>query len=114
MDARDPVIDFATLTNDARQAQAKGDWGEALRCWQAALERFPNRPAAYAGAEEAFRALGQMEKAEAVLGEGMKRFPNNIGIAVSHAQAAQRRGDWAAALSRWQALRRDFPDRPLI
>jgi predicted Zn-dependent protease len=57
-------------------------------------------------------SMGQVEEAEAALGELVAAFPANVMIAELHATAAGRRGDHRAAAARWEMMATRFPGRP--
>lgn len=100
-----PVLEYA------RTAHLAGDWTAAVERWAAVRQRDPNDPAGYVAGAMALGEIGQADQAEAVIAEALIRFPNDPEAAVQHAWLANRRGGWAAAVERWQALRQRFPDQ---
>jgi len=94
-------------------AQRAQDRPEALLRAEEMRKRFPDAPISHAIRAEALRDLGELEDADAGLGPAVARFPGDEWLLVGHAQLAELRGDWLAALARWEALRAVFPDHPL-
>lgn len=98
------------LTASAWVATTRQDWDEALRRWQVARERFPDRPDVYIWGGLALRQARRFDEAEVVSSEAVARFPDNVDGLIQHAWSATERGDWDAALLRWQAVRERRPD----
>ena len=71
-----------------------------------------DEPAGYAAGSEAALKLGQMAEAEAILVEGVERFPGDVGLAGQFANMAAHRREWGEALTRWSQFRMRFPDHP--
>jgi tetratricopeptide (TPR) repeat protein len=94
----------------ARLAQTRRAWLDALDRWQLCRQRLPDDPVGYSGAGEAYRVLGRFDDAEAVLVEGTRKSPAHPGILGTLARVAHDRHDWPAALDRWTAYLRLFPD----
>lgn len=110
----DAPINPAEAMEKARAAEAQGNWIEALRLWGVVYEREPHRPAAILGLVQSLVALGRLEEADMALDEGVRRFPNNVRIAVDHAELALSRGESELAAQRWHGVRSRFSDRPNI
>ena len=100
------------MADDARLATQRRDWFEAWRRWEAVLTRYPQHAPAFVASAHALRNLGRYDEAEVTLGEGVERFPDDEQIAMARGWLANARHDWPAALSRWEAVRRRFPDNP--
>lgn len=92
----------------ARIARDRGDLGEAVTRYLAALERFPNEDAAAKGAVDAMLAQGLTAEAEAMLRQQMKALPRAHALAILYARLAQDRGDLAEAAERWAYVREQF------
>lgn len=94
----------------ARSAHLAGNWTEAADRWAALRRSHPDEPAGYVAGGEALFEAGGLDAAEAVLADGMIRFPEAPEPAVQHALLASRRRDWPEAVRRWDAVRQRFPD----
>jgi tetratricopeptide (TPR) repeat protein len=97
----------------ARLADIHEHWAEAAARWETVRERFPDHPAGYASGASAYRELGRLDEAEALLGEAVQRLPNHTGVAIDHAAAAHRRRDWAETVRRCETLRTASPLQPI-
>lgn len=103
------LVDRAWLAN-ARQA-----WEEAVVRWGAVRTALPDNVLGYwlAGSVLSLR-LNRHEEAEALLSEGVARFPDHLDQAMDHARVCERRGDLAEALQRWLRLAERHPDNQTI
>jgi tetratricopeptide (TPR) repeat protein len=97
----------------ALRARSRGDHTVALGRFAVLRERFPDFAVGHADYIEALIILGQADAAEAAASEAVEAFPGDRWVANAHARAAEARGDAAAALARWQAIRSAWPDHPL-
>jgi predicted Zn-dependent protease len=102
--------DPAAAIEQARLAQVRRDWPDALRRWSAIRQRFPNQPHGYSGAAVAHRQSGEFDAADALLRHAMERFPDLAWLAVEYGWVAHVRHDWPEAVIRWQAVRARVPD----
>jgi tetratricopeptide (TPR) repeat protein len=91
-------------------AQARRDWPEAARCWDAVRARLPGEEVAYTGGARALREQGRADEADRLLREAIERFPDRRSPLTEHAWLAHIRRDWAASVDRWAAVRAHFPD----
>jgi predicted Zn-dependent protease len=98
--------DELILIEHCRLADASSNWEESYRRWGSMRNR---HPAGYIGAALALQNLGRRQEGEAVLVEGRSRFPVEADIAVAQAQIAEKAGDIAEALKRWEVVRQRFP-----
>ena len=105
--------DALTATDFARIAENRQDWKEAMTRWQALLARFPDLAAAYIGLGNSLFGAGQIADANAVFQAGLKRLPDEIGIAAAEAQAFERLKNWAGALECWRKVQDRFPGNPI-
>lgn len=111
-DAVDKFPGNERLTMDhAWRAHHRRDWNAALPRWAKARTRFPGR--AELGEAASLSAAGQAREADAVLQAMIDAQPHNPAYWVPFALQAQNRGDLAAALPRWQAVRDRFPGQRL-
>jgi tetratricopeptide (TPR) repeat protein len=93
----------------ARLANARRDWPEAARRWQAVKPHFADNPSAYVGAGTALRLAGWFDEAESLLAEAAERLPENVPIALERARLANVRRDWPEAARRWSAITKRWP-----
>jgi tetratricopeptide (TPR) repeat protein len=96
----------------ARLANARRDWPEAARRWQAVRPHFADNPSAYVGAGTALRLAGRFDEAESLLAEAAERLPENVPIALERARLANVRRDWPEAARRWYAITKRWPTEP--
>lgn len=101
------ACDFAQIP------ELKQDWPLAITRWQRTLFRFPDLADAYIGLGNSLLGAGDVTKAKAVLGAGLKRLPEDTGIAAAEAKAAERLRDWSTALHLWQTLQERIPGNPI-
>jgi len=90
-------------TFQARLAEQRNAWEEALARWQALHERRPGAATAL-GVARALRMLGRMEAAGAAIDAARRAHPDHAGIAGEYATQAAVSGDWADALLRYRAM----------
>jgi tetratricopeptide (TPR) repeat protein len=100
-----PLIDWAAIALDHR------DYAEALFRFERMRRTHGGEGFGYTGAARAFRELGQLAEAEALLEAAIQRFPDDIGAISDHALVAHKRGDLPEAALRWERLRARAPDR---
>ena len=96
----------------AENAQACGDWGNALRHWSHVKNQAPELDSGVIGVASALRELGRYQELESLLTEAVSRFPSSAGIAIALAMNAHGQRNWAEALRRWSNVRLRFPDHP--
>ncbi len=104
---------MALAIEHAEIATRRQDWPAAASRWQAVLDGVGDRaPAsAYIRLSGAHRNQGNLEGAEAALNQGRAQHPEDMALAIEHAEIATRRQDWPAAASRWQAVLDGFGDK---
>jgi tetratricopeptide (TPR) repeat protein len=95
----------------AQAAAAAGDREAALRLLLSLRHDFPDHPAAYHRSGAMLLALDRVDSAEALLSDAAARFPDDTGIAMEWAQAAERRSDHTAAARRWERVQRLMPEQ---
>lgn len=93
-------------------AQARRDWPEAARRWEAVRTRYPEQEHPYTAGARAMRELGRRDDAERLLREAIARFPHRKPPLTEHAWLAHILCDWPAAVERWAAVRARYPDDP--
>lgn len=91
-------------------ARERGDWTEATRRFERALERFPGNPNVIAGLGGALTGVGRFDEADRLLEEAIAKFPYHSNLLSEYAQVAARRDDWDRALTRWTNAQQRFPD----
>ena len=106
-----PALDYAMM------AYAQRDWPEAIRRFQIVRSRFPDLLDGHRFVGDLLFGQGQFDEADAVLREGMLRFPDDPRLAISYAWSAHLRGDkvgdWQEARERWRLLVLRFPGESL-
>jgi tetratricopeptide (TPR) repeat protein len=83
----------------ALQAQREGKNIEALGKWETILREWPNDKIGYWGVVGLAIGTGQLPYASKVVGEGLKRFPDDTQLIASAANLAGLNGDWASGLA---------------
>ncbi len=106
-----PVLDYAMMAYAARE------WPEAIRRFQLMRSRFPDALDGYRFVSDLLIGEKRFDEADAVLREGMSRFPDELRLAKSYCWSAHLRGDqgggWEEASVRWLALTSRFPEEKL-
>lgn len=88
-----------------RSLNLSRSWERAREYWNSLRLRFPEEPAAIANAARACRETGCLEEADVLLTEAVARFPRDVEVLMERAFLADRRKDWAASVSHWNAVR---------
>lgn len=96
----------------AHEAAQRGDWAAAARRCTPVRRRAPDRIEGYELAATALAEQGQPAAADAMLAQGMQRLPQAWHLWQAAARLAERSGDRAEALRRWETLRAQFPAEP--
>lgn len=98
------AIDYAWVAHRRRAvAIAVGRWERVRRL-------FPAHPIGFIGASITLREAGQLDAAQAILGEAEVRFANEPSLAVEQAWMAIASGDLNEAIFRWAQVRERTPD----
>ena len=103
----EPVPARIKAAQDATDAR---EWRRAVKLWDGLRREFPQERFYWYRAADACREAGLPERAAALFAEGFERFPDHVGIAYEHIQAARRQGDWDEVLRCSERLRRTAPD----
>lgn len=61
----------------------------------------------------ALASAGALDEADALLAEGVARFPTEIGFFIERAWIPHRKKDWPEAIKRWQLVKDSFPQHPV-
>jgi tetratricopeptide (TPR) repeat protein len=85
------------------------DWRGAVALCKRMRQHFPDEPQGYAIAVVALLRMKKYSQAEALIGEGVKLFPQDREIRVQHAWTATEAGDWVIAKQRWEEIQVEFP-----
>jgi tetratricopeptide (TPR) repeat protein len=96
--------DYLYAKSLADIAQARRDYGAAVKQWASLRRKFPGVLEGYTYGAFALAAVGQIDAAEALVTEAIRRFPYEIGGYIEHARLATDRKDWEEAARRWQPL----------
>lgn len=90
----------------ARAAQKRGDWVEALACWEDLLRMEPTNVNAMLQTANMFNELGQFDRATARFEQ--VKHGGDVGYElyaeIGAAGVAERRGDWIEALAGWERV----------
>jgi tetratricopeptide (TPR) repeat protein len=86
-----------------RAAEARGDWNEALRRWEAAAERFPHHWLSHSGRMLALIALGRLQEADALGERAVVQFPGDLHIYLAWAECAARQHNPELAAERYRS-----------
>lgn len=98
------------VMEQAHLAQLRGDEAAELRLWETVLQRFPLVQHGYYDAARRLTEMGKIAEADDVLRRAVERFPQEVRPGAEYATFAHKRGDWAEAANRWQAVRAAWPD----
>ena len=99
----------------ARAAERVGDWASALSGYEECLETHPNAPGALQWRVARANALEKLQRfsdAEREFASLAAEAPNLLQAQLGLARAAERVGDWASALSRYEACLENSPNAP--
>ncbi len=96
------------IHKQATKAMVAKDWQKAAHLWAELRKAHPRVVASYDQAARALMHLDRGDEAEALLVEGMRRFPRNAVIAMRHAVLPESRKDWAQAVTRWRHFHANF------
>jgi tetratricopeptide (TPR) repeat protein len=104
-----PLV-YEIVVEQARLAQRRGDENAELDYWATALRRFPMVDHCYYAFAHRLGEMARFADADQVLRQAMQRFPDDVRPAVEFAAAAHARKDWQEAATRWEALRKAWPN----
>jgi predicted Zn-dependent protease len=97
----------------ASLADAVKDWSKAVDLWAAAREQLPQNPIGFIKGAKALSQDGGLDQADALLADGIDRFPGNAELVTQWAELAVYRQRWSDAVERWALLRQRHPTVPL-
>lgn len=92
------------LTDYAAVALSRGDVEEASMRWAAVRVKFADRPDGFLHEGRSLRVAGVFDKADAILEEGIRRFPSDVEMRTEYAHVAHQRGDSRESLRRWSVV----------
>jgi tetratricopeptide (TPR) repeat protein len=98
------------LAESADLATAKGEFDEAIRCWQDAIRWNPFFAAAYIKGAAAMHKVGRAADADELLSAAVAMCKADQAVHLEYARDAHRRRDWVAAKERWALVRTRFPE----
>ena len=98
---------------EADKASNSRRWREAAELWDALRVDFPDEPLFWSKAGEAYCEALLLDRADEILREGGRLFPDDMWLAHQYAIVAQRQEDWAEALLRAEEFRRRFASQSL-
>lgn len=96
------VEDFITWGNEILRQKK---WDEAVKCWALMRKKFPKHPRGYVGGAAALKGSRDFQAADALVLEGIKKFPKAAGLYVEYGDIAMRQKNWPEAIKRWALMR---------
>lgn len=92
----------------ARVSESRDRLEEARERWLDVIEKFPSATAGYAGLTRVLVRLERPDDAEAMIEKAVQMFPDDLDLAVAHAEHAMRMRRWEEATGRWRHVLNDF------
>ncbi len=109
------TLKISTNTKDlavgANKAMPSKDWPETIKHWALMREKYPERATGYTGGSRALKKLGNFETADALVLEGLQKFPEEASLYVEYGNIAALQENWPEAVKRWALMREKCPDR---
>ena len=99
------------LVQRAWVASMQERWDAAAQRWALVRAAAPERIEGYLYGARALWRAGQAEDAEAMIAEGLARFPDHVDMIAEGAWTATARQDWQKALLRWMLVHETQPER---
>ena len=99
----------AVLHDLGRLKEAREDWAAAETCWRGFLAIDATPWWAHTSLANTLNRQERVAEAEAVLIAAQERLPPEPPLFIDHARLAEGRGEWEAALARWQNVCARFP-----
>ena len=99
----------AALHALAAASEARLNWVAAEDYWHRLTKVAPHLGWAHVGLARALQEQQRTDDADAVRDAALAQLPGDLSILSDMARLAERRGDWAAALARWQEIHTVFP-----
>ena len=106
--------DWRVLVEYAQCAGARGAVAELIERCELVVKCFPERPEGHWMLSGAFMQMGRLNEAEAAIGEGIARNPDERFTLFVWARCATARKDWPEATRRWEMARSRHPDQSQI
>jgi len=103
---------LSVVIDQAREAERRKCWSEALAHWRAVRARDPDHMWAHLRIGILQGELGHYEEAMQCLQQAVARWPDHIAPLQSLAHVAFRGRCWAEALAHWQEVAKRNPDNP--
>jgi len=91
-------------------AHARQDLTEATARWKKFRAHLPSDAAWFLGALQPLLLTHKLDDADTLLESAVETLPQNPRLRLEHARLARFRGDWQAAVVRWEAVRALQPD----
>ena len=93
-------------------ATRRKDWLEAIKRWALMREKFPEHSPGYIGGVTALKKNKDFEAADALILEGLEKFPNEPKLYKQYGDIAARKKNWPEAIRRWTLMREKCPENP--
>lgn len=94
----------------AELAIQRQHWDSAETLLQYTREKFPEFAQTWITSADSQECQGQIDKAIIYNRHAREKFPDVIAAFIQYAEIAMRTEQWADALTRWQLVRKHFPD----
>lgn len=93
----------------------RGDWASAATHWLAVAKKFKNHtpPRVFEKLSYAYRHDKKFSEAQAVIEDGISRYPDQFSLYIEQAEVAMAQGQWETAVQLWESVKeKTIPDTP--
>ena len=90
-------------------AMCQKHWESAIKRWALMREKCPDHPRGYVGGGAALKENQEFESAEALVLDGLKKFPEDVALYIEYGDIAMCQKNWDEAIKRWALMREKFP-----
>jgi len=98
------------LLETIKAAAFQEDAEATMKAFDQILVRAPDVAISSPTVIHSLLSIGQIDLAESVVEQGMRKYPNTLLLMLPYADIATRRRDWPEVHRRWGLLRKAFPD----
>lgn len=93
-------------------AMRQKNWSEAVKRWAVGRAKFPEQAPGYFCGAAALKMLGDFAVADALILDGLKKFPTSYNMYIEYGDIAMHQKDWSEAVKRWTLMREKCPEHP--